>query len=416
MSTPPTSTLVLLNLPSSILCGINLLTFTTTPTFLGIKNLPTGFHFLFTSPSASLSLRDGFWFHIPIPPTPDAPPTIFRRWSPEDERLIPCTEPEGEEFIKAKGGWKEVYEKNLTPYRQTAGSENGAAEEDKEDAWTGITNHITSSILTRFAKSEEWNISSASSGVQDRDEIPGLSREEVRDVIGEEKELGMLGIDLKKTWREGAVGRERTEGARDRSWLLQDICASHQLEAQEVGTIAVKGAVEGQGRWGDVVLGQMEVCFLMVLTLANYSCLEEWKRILVLVLTSEKAVWEKPEFFADFLQLLKQQLERTGDVEGGLFDMSDDGGAFLKVLLKRFKRTLGQVAESKNGEDMLEDVKEEFENVEKWVKDQYKWELSDDYMRRGMLELEDGEMVEMETGEMAGEDESGEYAPVVVEL
>ncbi|KAL8791093.1 MAG: hypothetical protein Q9213_000300 [Squamulea squamosa] len=416
MSTPPTSTLVLLNLPSSILCGINLLTFTTTSTFLGIKNLPTGFHFLFTSPSASLSLRDGFWFHVPTHSTPDTPSTIFRRWSPENERLVPCTESEGERFIKTKSGWKEVYEKNLTPYRQTTGTENETAENDKEDAWKGITGHITPSLLTSFTKSEEWNISSASSGVQDRDEIPGLSREEVHDVIGEEKELGMFGIDLKRTWREGAVGRERTEGARDRSWLLQDICGSHQLEAQGVGTIAVRGAAEEEGRWGDFVLGQMEVCFLMVLTLANYSCLEEWKRILALVLTCEKAVREKPDFFADFLRLLKQQLKRTDDVEGGLFDMSDDGGAFLKVLLKRFKRTLGQIAESKGEGDKVEDVKEEFKNVEKWVKDRYGWELSDDFTRRGMLELEDGEMVEMETREMEGEDESGEYAPVVVEL
>ncbi|KAI4272733.1 MAG: hypothetical protein L6R38_006537, partial [Xanthoria sp. 2 TBL-2021] len=159
MSTHPTSTLILLNLPPSILCGINLLTFTTTPTFLGIKNLPTGFHFLFTSPSASLSLRDGFWFHIPPPPPSSFPPTtVFRKWSPKTECLIPCPESEGQEFIKAKGGWKEVYEKHLTPYRQSgAGSdENDASatkpEDDKEGAWEGITSHIISSILTRFTK------------------------------------------------------------------------------------------------------------------------------------------------------------------------------------------------------------------------------------------------------------------------
>jgi len=33
-----------------------------------------------------------------------------------------------------------------------------------------------------------------------------------------------------------------------------------------------------------------------------------------------------------------------------------------------------------------------------------------------MLELEDGEQVEMEMEEMEGEDETGDYAPVVVEL
>ncbi|KAL8641719.1 MAG: hypothetical protein Q9226_008598 [Calogaya cf. arnoldii] len=426
MSTHPTSTLILLNLPPSILCGINLLTFTTTPAFLGIKNLPTGFHFLFTSPSASLSLRDGFWFHIPQPPSSSSPPpTVFRKWSPENESLILCSQHEGETFIKSKGGWKEVYEKHLTPYRQSAGAgsdENDAAaatkpEDDKEGAWEGLMSHITSSILTRFTKNdEEWTISSASSGVQDRDEIPGLSAEEVREVIGEEKELGMLGIDLKRTWREGAVGRERTEGARDRSWLLTDLCERYPSRGRVGDEVARKSDGGREERWGDVILGQMEICFLMVLTLANYSCLEEWKRIMALVLTCEKSVRDRSEFFARFLRLLKQQLERTDDVEGGLFDMSVDGGAFLKALLKGFKRTLGQISENKGDEEGIENVKEEFEEVETWVKDQYRWELGDDFVRSGMLELEDGEMVLMETKELEGEDESGEYAPVVVDL
>ncbi|KAI4249226.1 MAG: hypothetical protein L6R40_000684 [Gallowayella cf. fulva] len=418
MSTPPTATLLILNLPPSILCGINLQTFTTTLTFLGIKSLPTGFHFLFTSPSASLSLRDGFWFQIPPSPSPSSPTptnTIFRKWSPEDERLIPCSESEGQAFVQSKGGWKEVYEKHLTPYRQSAGNENATAA--KEEVWGELTKHITPEILSRFTKSEEWTISSASSGMQDRDEIPGLTGEEVRGVIGEEKELGMLGIDLRRTWREGAVGRERTEGARDRSWLLGEICGRYPRSVSDGLQTGEEDDEDGEDGWGYGLLGQMELCFLMVLTLANYSCLEEWKRILALVLTCEEAVKKRFHFFERFLMLLKRQLERADDVEGGLFDMSDDGGAFLKTLLKRFKRTMGQHAKAANDqEDWIDDVEGEFEDLEKWVKEQYGWEPGDEFVRSGMLELEDGEMVEMETGEMEEEDESGEYAPIVVEL
>ncbi|KAL8813578.1 MAG: hypothetical protein Q9200_000187, partial [Gallowayella weberi] len=143
----------------------------------------------------------------------------------------------------------------------------------------------------------------------------------------------------------------------------------------------------------------------------------EWKRILALVLTCEKAIQERCEFFERFLILLRRQLERADDVEGGLFDMSDDGGAFLKKLLKGFKRTIGRYAKIEDGmTDSIDDVEAEFEELEKWVRQQYRWELGDEFVRSGMLELEDGEMVEMETGEMEGEDESGEYAPVIVEL
>ncbi|KAI4166980.1 MAG: hypothetical protein LQ348_007743, partial [Seirophora lacunosa] len=271
---------------------------------------------------------------------------------------------EARAFVAEKGGWKEVYEKHLTPYRQSA---NTDGEPQSEDTWEHLTAHVTPALLTRFTQNPEWAISSASSGLQDRDEIPGLSAKEVGD-------------------------------ARDRSWVVGDVVARHTG-----GSAAGAG---DEGPWESVILGQMEVCFLMVLTLANYSCLEEWKRVLAVVLTCEKAVWEKPRFFADFLRLLRRQLERGDDVEGGLFDMSDDGGAFLKELLKRFNRTLGQ--RRANAEGIDDDTTEEFQEVAKWVKEQYGWELGDEFVRRGMLELEDGEMVEMETGEMAGEDESGE--------
>ncbi|KAL8644669.1 MAG: hypothetical protein Q9210_007140, partial [Variospora velana] len=162
MSTPPTPTLLLLNLPSSILCGIDLLTFTTSPTFYGIKSLPPGLHFLFTSPSASLSLRDGFWFRIPSSPSPTS--VIYRKWDPAREALVPCPEDEVRVFVAKKGGWKEVYEKHLTPYRQSTGADG---EPRAEDTWEHLTGHITPELLTRFTRNTEWGMSSASSGLQD---------------------------------------------------------------------------------------------------------------------------------------------------------------------------------------------------------------------------------------------------------
>ncbi|KAL8947148.1 MAG: hypothetical protein Q9222_006542, partial [Ikaeria aurantiellina] len=340
--------------------------------------------------------------------------TISRKWDPETESLVPCTFSEVEDFVNAKGGWREIYEKHLMPYRQSAGS-GSQGSSNKEDAWPHLTQHISPTLLTRFTNNEGWRISSASSGLQDRDEIPGLSAKEVESVIGggdEEGELGMLGVDLRVTWPEGAVGRERTEMARDTSWKVGDV-------VRRLGVGDGEGEGEGEGgkgrrEWGDVILGQMEICFLMVLTLANYSCLEEWKRCLGLVLRCEKLLEERPGFFIGALRLLRGQLARVDDVEGGLFDMSDDGGGFLRELLKGFKRTLERVCAS--GDDGCDEIKEEFEEIEQWVKEHYGWELGGEFVRSGMLELEDGEVVEMETTELEEEDESGEYAPVVVDL
>ena len=54
--------------------------------------------------------------------------------------------------------------------------------------------------------------------------------------------------------------------------------------------------------------------------------------------------------------------------------------------------------------------------LEGWLKEELGWELNDNFVRRGLLELEDGEQVEVEAGEMEEEDERGEFAPLVVDL
>lgn len=378
----------LLDLPPGSLCGIDLLSFTTTAHFRGIKDVPAGWHFVFSSETTSLSIRDGFWFHVPTQIT-DPVPLIVRKWDVSSGSLLPCANPES-----YRAQLPILWEKNFSPYRQSADKE---AKPEMGD-WVGLTEHVSSRLLKHLTQNEVLNISSASCAKEDRDEIPGLTAEDVGE---EERELGVLGIDLKRTWREGAIGRERTEAALDSSFALNDVVGRWQSQDHKQ-----------KEEWGDVVLGQMEACFLMVLTIANYSCLEEWKRCVGLVLTCKRAIREREDWFGKFLVLVKRQMERCEDVEGGLFDLSDEGGAYLKKLLKGFKTTLGRVFSETEGDD----VKEEMQSLENFLKREYGWELGDEFVRRGMLELEDGEQVEMEMEEMDGEDERGEYAPVVVDL
>lgn len=314
-------------------------------------------------------------------------PLIVYKWDTSSSSLRPCRDPD-----TFRAQLPILWDKNLSPYRQSAGKEPKAETGD----WSGLTDHISPRLLGHLTQNEEWRITSASCAEEDMDKIPGLTDEGTGE---EERELGVLGINLKRTWREGALGRERTEAALDSSWALSDIVERWQSQDQEE-----------KGEW--VVLGQMEACFIMVLTVANYSCLEEWKRCVGLVLTCKRALREREAWFEQLLLLLKRQMERCEDVEGGLFDLNDEGGSYLKGLLKRFKMALGQVF----GETEGEDVKQAMEALEAFLKGDYGWELGDEFVRRGMLELEDGEQVEMEMEEMEGEDERGEYAPVVVEL
>ncbi|KAI9719823.1 MAG: hypothetical protein M1812_003312 [Candelaria pacifica] len=383
---------LMLDLPSAALCGIDLLSFTPSLRFRGIKNLPPGIHFFFTGASASLSVRHGTWVQIGTPRS-ESTTVIIKKWDAEKEELV--EEPDQAVQMRWRANIGTVWDEGLTPYRQSvlsAGGELGAVEETND--WARLTDCITPALLSRITNGhlDDWTLSSASCAKEDTESIPGLSNEE--DFAALEKPLGFLPINLKQTWREGAVGRERTEAAKDRSWALGDLIERHCSQ-------------DGEGQ----IIGEMQFTFLMVLTLGNYSCLEQWKRILNLALTCHSATNDRSGLFVKVLGALKLQLQHSNDVEGGLFDFSDEGGAMLKNLLKTFRRGL----EDRNGNGHSA-IMDELNRLESYVKSEYGWELSDSYVRRGMLELEDGEQVEMEVSDLEGEDERGEYAPVILEV
>ncbi|KAF2843321.1 hypothetical protein M501DRAFT_994217 [Patellaria atrata CBS 101060] len=384
-----TPAVLLFNLPPSSLAGIDLLSFTTTPRFLGIKNLPPGFHFIFTSPNSSSSIRHGAWFQVK---GLSQPPDLFIfKWDPTTEVLVP--EADIAEILRWRANLGSLWRERLTPYRQSRDSSSHTLEEEKINDWPDLTDKITEFLLNRitYDPPDHWSLTSASSAKEDIDDIPGLTAEQ--NLLGREKELRFIPVELKRTWREGATGRERTDAARDRSWMLGDIVIRHC-----------------RGREMELI-GELQFTFLMVLILSNYSCLEQWKRVLSLLFTCKRAVETSPELFVRTLRLLKLQLQRCEDVEGGLFDLSDDGAGFLKILLKRFKRSLEDLAGKGKS-----DVVDELDELEVYIKGEHGWELDPHIAKRGMLELEDGERVEMDTAEYDEDDEEGEYAPVIVEL
>lgn len=401
MDESPTSCLLLLDLPQSALCGINLLSFTTTPRFKGIKNLPPGWHFAFISSTSSLSVRHGAWFHVSE--ATSGPPELFvKRWDANKETFAP--EDSEAELLRWRANLGSIYREGLTPYRQTASKDaEDPNEEDTSSDWTALTSSLSSMLLTRITGSSipnHWALTSASSAEKDMDAIPGLSLESSA-ALNPERALTFLPIDLRRTWREGATGRERTTAAQDRSWALNDIITNYCGDRRE-----------------EDILGEMQFCFIMVLTLNNHSCLEQWKRILGLVMTCRDAIPQRPTFFTRFLRLLRLQLRRSADAEGGgLFDLSDSGAPLLKQLVRKFKANLGQLL----GSEAKQDVSDEIEELEDYLKDEYGWDMNESILTSGRVQLEDGEEVELEMDRSNiqaddEEDESGEYAPTVVEL
>jgi A1 cistron-splicing factor AAR2 len=383
-----TPAILLLNLPPSALGGMDLLSFTTTPKFQGIKNIPPGLHFVFVGSTSTLSVRHGIWIKVAAPSS--GPPDFFiRKWDTSSEELVPETDVTT--ILQQRANLGRIWRDNLTPYRQSASQDSVATEESNR--WVQMTDCITESLLARVLDTDAktWTLTSSSSAKQDFDDIPGLS---ASDLTGNERELRVLPVDLKQTWRAGATGRERTEAAQDRSWALADLTTRFCNNDM------------------DQIIGELQFCFAMVLTLNNYSCLEQWRRILDLILTCISAVTTHPTFFVQALATIKLQLQHGQDVETGLFDLSDDGATFLKSLLLRFKKALDRLPGNAH-----EDVVDELDDLLAYTQETLGWQMQQgSFARTGMLSLEDGEEVEMDNTAFDEDDEAGEYAPTVVEL
>ena len=285
---------LLLNLPPNALAGIDLLSFTTSSRFRGVKNVPPGLHFVFAASSSALSVRQGAWFYVT--PGTGSPQVFVKKWDEKTEILV--AETAQTEVLRWKANLGSIWKDSLTPYRQTvqegdSGAEEGWSEESTD--WGKLTSRISPTILSRICglNPDHWSLTSASSATQDTEQIPGL--ESSNSILHPEKELIFLPIDLKQTWRKGATGRERTEAAQDRSWLLGDLIDNHCQ------------AKDKRGRESEV-LGELQFAFLMVLTLNNNSCLEQWKRLLQLLLTCQQAVKNRSQMFLELLKILRAQL------------------------------------------------------------------------------------------------------------
>jgi len=381
-------TVLLLDLPQSALAGIDLLSFTTTPRFQGVKNLPPDLHFVFVGSSTAFSERHGLWFPVV---EKDGPSLFVTKWDSTAETLI--AETDKAEILRWRGNLGGIWQQGLTPYRQAAPRSNEDQEVEETGDWNTLTDSITPQLLSRITGHDsDWRLSSASSSKGDLEHIPGLTAEDLNSEL--QSELHFLPIDLKQTWRDGATGRERTDAAQDRSWFLSNLIEQSctQQDSKEI-------------------IGELQFCFLMVLTLNNFSCFEQWKRILTLLFTCRSATATHSTLFVSAIAALRLQLQHCKDAEGGLIDLADEGGSLLKNLLVRFRRGL----ETLGGKAAV-DVVDELDDLEEYLMSECGWQFGGSHVRSGMLELADGEEIRMDTTAFDEEDETGEFAPQIVDL
>ncbi|KAH0837164.1 AAR2 family protein [Fonsecaea pedrosoi] len=404
--------LIILSLPPKTFVGLDLVSFNSSPNFHGIAKIPWGFHFLYTGTDASLSIRHGRWLNLN-----STNPIQVLRWNRDGESLqvVDQNDPGARNAIAAVSdgrGLVDYAALQSATSELSAGESKGrdtseaaaAAAADDEDGraestdWPALTTYVSSSLLTRIL-SPDWIISSISSAPSDTETIPGLSHLEASNAL-DQLPLDLLPVNLKQTWAGGDIGRARTDRARDRSWYLGQLI---EQAAHGAGGDRAQGARE--------LLGELQFCFLMVLTLANYSCLEQWKRLLTVFFTCRTALDEAEGYFVQVVRVLRLQIMHVDDVEGGLFELRDESGsAWLRTLWARFRAVVDDV-----DKDQRDSLRREVDGLERLFEEKYGWQSERDTLRRGMFELEDGERVEVTMHGVDEDEETGEYAPVIVE-
>lgn len=192
---------LVLGLPAGAFFGIDLLSFTSSPRFQGIKQIPKGWHFVFAGANSALSLRHGVWLKVDGP-AGNAPEVLALRWHVENEQLD--LEKDGANLLRLKANMGSMWKDNLTPYRQSVPdrSEVRGSQRDggvvESNAWVQLTDCISAAVLDRILGKPDdgslWTLTSASSAKQDEDVIPGLTASEAQQET--ETELHFLPIDL----------------------------------------------------------------------------------------------------------------------------------------------------------------------------------------------------------------------------
>ncbi|WVQ72384.1 hypothetical protein IAR50_001936 [Cryptococcus sp. DSM 104548] len=382
-------------------------TYHTTRKFSGIKFLPPGVHMIAWCPPPSTTPSSG----------PSAIPirqAIIKDFQPKERfvlRYDKDTEsvmlPDGEILI-SEANLKSL-DVELAPYPF-----------DGIKAWKALTSEITPSIVSIVIAAGEIN---GLTPVLDQDDET-LSKEmkekleemEMRSRLEEEgntDNLAFVRFNLKRSWREGAVGEEVTRYSRDKSWLFGNVL-EEQLQRDPM-----------------LLLGHLQLSFLILLHLSSFACLQTYKRILTLF-TASPSLLQTPSHYLSpprndpnahvgvgikrvfkvLVDTISSQLSALPEkvFEGELPEMD----LFFLDQIEALRQNLGAALWATAPSGLLVSIEDGAQWSEEERQDlKGRWNrLRDVAWKRWKWDVDElGHRVEEED-----EEEEGEYAPVVVDM
>ncbi|KAG0344856.1 a1-alpha2 repression [Podila humilis] len=440
--------------------GIDVNCWNTGPKFKGIKIIPPGAHFVYYSLHTSKNkptepqdesgtmevteggptggdVRIGFWHVF------ESGEVVVMKWNAYNEEME--LETDKEQIARYKAGIEE--------FDQFLGAYPLLPPESTYPAWVKISNHIQKNTISRvfvdrgFVNSHDDQLEDELSratkiierqgkeeqekekkteaklhrgqaarttttiseeGEEEMDidtQSPATQHEAPTQVpVKKEQMVAFTAINLRSSFRRGAVGEEVTRYSMDKSWLLN-----------ELFTTVYKSDVSS-------FLGEYQAAFVTMLLSYHLGAFRQWKAMTILICQSKEALSSSnyTRLFAEFIQTLYGQLASIPssffmDLLFASSDESDMTASFLEQALK----TLGRNIQSglRRGECL--ELRRPMRELQKLVLESFEWKITGDFKKAPKV----AEITEVDIDRpLYPEDEDdedyveeGEYAPVIVE-
>lgn len=243
------SKLLLLGAPEGLSITVDFNSWTTGPLFKGIKNIPSGIHYITTNLDQVFG-RSGFFI--------DASKDLnIWQWNDAFNRFDQVFDQD--QLSRIKLGIHEI-ELGLGPYPS-----------DLYESWQLHSNYLNWNLLQKICPGNSTDTVTSSSQLSD-----------VADPRLESKShtIHFTAIDLKHSFPDDIHGELRSKYAMDKSWLLSKLISENS--AQDI-------------------LGELQLSFLLFILGQFYDGFEQWKILVHLVCNSEQSLEEDPSFFVEFL-------------------------------------------------------------------------------------------------------------------
>ena len=394
---------IVLDLPEDYDIGYDTISFQAKQ-FKGLRNVPSGAHYLWVAHSGGMSTRCGAWVvgagqrrvHV-------------LQWDKDNELLGPASSSEARKQADNIGS---IYPKLLPCQDPPAASlrppgKGPASLASQGNIWDQLAGFVSERVLNRITGQErgDW-FTNTVDHVKGAALIPAeveLDRRISSNPHLHGRDLNFAFSQLSKTYSTEHTGASRT------------------LEATDATTYILSLLSDSNGLTEDDIVGEFQFAYIVGTHLGNDACIQQWWHMLLkIILRAYTLATSRPSLAGPLLRTLAAQLSHSlHHLESSVLDHSEAQTRDLRIALTVYKRRLEE-GTSGSGAAAAAPMSASlaFAQVEAVVAESpLGWDLREDtYVRRGMVMTEEGEQVEVELKELEDEDERGEWAPEVVEL